>query len=392
MTHAQGTTTGGDLEAEAYDDDDARYTSEMLQEALSNLHRSDKMSAYERRVILREVRDIIDQLLRDTDSVASSLEVEQAMRATSKDQDAAWTSNALKVLKEEMVRLMQHAERLHDAVGMQCKRLAAAWAAAGHSPSDLLEVRIQYSPKAIAATPEALSVLQELVEVWENSSDDAARSRSRDDAVQLLQETIRNVYGLSAEDAAAATTDRVHPRFAPGTPSSSSSSSSVGPTALEIVAMAARIRGSQAAFREIASLCAKTTVAQPPMLPGMRADSSSAPAEASRKEAFEYTENWLSDAQHMRKKIANWEEWSGFAFPVDEAVHRELWQWVLLGYDSNGCRRGTHLRPASDDDDDEDEGPKNSKKPCGPQVTSETLQKRSYLELLDAAIGIVRQD
>lgn len=142
--------------------DDARYSADMIKEAIENISRGDRLSAYERRVAIREVKDILEQLYQDTQTIPSSLQVETLLKLD----ESTKTNEQLLVLSNEMMRLMRHAETLASEVSLLCTQLSSIWDAHGHQPYDLLEVKIKHTPASIPACPLSLSVLQSMLEMW----------------------------------------------------------------------------------------------------------------------------------------------------------------------------------------------------------------------------------
>ncbi|CUG89089.1 Hypothetical protein, putative [Bodo saltans] len=142
--------------------DDARYSADMIKEALENISRGDRLSSYERRVAIREVKDILEQLYNDTQTVPSSLKVDTFLKLD----ESTKTNEQLVVLSEEMMKLMRHAETLAAEVSRLCSQLVSIWQVHNHQPFDLFEVKVKYSPSTIPACPLSLAVLQSMIDVW----------------------------------------------------------------------------------------------------------------------------------------------------------------------------------------------------------------------------------
>jgi hypothetical protein len=157
-----GSTTADLPDEDPAEFDEARYSADMIKEALSNLSRADRLSSYERRVAIREVKDILEQLYKDTQTVPSSLKVDTFLKLD----EGTKTNEQLLVLSEEMMKLMRHAETLAAEVTRLCSQLVSIWQLQGHQPFDLFEVKVKYSPATIPACPLALAVLQSMVDVW----------------------------------------------------------------------------------------------------------------------------------------------------------------------------------------------------------------------------------
>ncbi len=256
--------------------DDARYSADMIKEAIEHISRGDRLSAYERRVAIREVKDILEQLYRDTQTIPSSFQVETLLKLD----ESTKTNEQLLVLSTEMMRLMRHAEALASEVSLLCTQLASIWDAHGHQPYDLLEVKIKHTPASIPACPLSLSVLQSMLEVWITIS-----QRSDPQGVDL--KTLLQGCGLR-QDFVKSILDSV-----------------AGSVSKERM-LAARITGSleelECIQREVAALD------RSPQIPIDIQDRTAA--------GLVSRENWLSNANAVAARIKSWELLSGIPFAL----------------------------------------------------------------------------
>ncbi len=149
--------------------EEARFSAEMIQEAYANIKQPGKLSAYERRVALREVKEIIQQLLLETDSDVSSPSVAGFLSVDENEK----TEEQFLVLREEMLRLMKRCDELESKIVGLCKKIRLAWVqlcgGTQRHPRDMLEVKILRKPKSLNPSPVTVSVLSSMLAVLEDA-------------------------------------------------------------------------------------------------------------------------------------------------------------------------------------------------------------------------------
>jgi hypothetical protein len=182
------------------------YSLDMIQEALLNANKGDRLSQYERRVALREMKEII----RDLRSQDSSLTAEQSPKGVQEggpknndlvekylqsNEDVDGSLVQLKVLREEMQRLLSSSQQTERAKTEFCRKLSDSWDVVGHFPTDLMEVWIKAGGRKLPSTTQVTKTLSEMSAFWEAMSQlptaEIKKIQSKKPAQQLLQVTRR---------------------------------------------------------------------------------------------------------------------------------------------------------------------------------------------------------
>ena len=178
--------------------DEARFSAGMIQDAYRNIKNSDKLSSYERRVALREVKEIIQQLAAETDTIISDVLVQKFLDSSESEK----TEEQFLVLREEMLRLMKRCDSLEMRIVELCSQVRSLWARLGHEmPRDMLEVKILRKPKSLRPSPSTIAVLLSVVSALEDAvnrgggvDDDADGTRAQ----QLFESAKQDFFDVLA--------------------------------------------------------------------------------------------------------------------------------------------------------------------------------------------------
>ena len=142
------------------DAEDAEYTAELIRDAARDLNRSDRMSEYERRVALREIKMVLKDAYDDRGERPTNPKIREYML---KDEHTN-TNEQFRLLREEMLRVAAETEAFSARISQMCHVIRSAWKSQQYRPTtDLFEIAVLRGGRRLNPNAETIRVLEALV-------------------------------------------------------------------------------------------------------------------------------------------------------------------------------------------------------------------------------------
>lgn len=150
------------------EDEGLDFNFDLITDAQRFLECDGDLSNYERRLAVREMRDILEVLLEESPEHSNDPRIDAAMKRGDIS-DAAVARETFSVLRAAIRDLLGRQKRLAQEISHCCMLITERWVAVGHTPVDPFEVKIRDRAR-LPATSWCLVALQKLVSLWTVSS------------------------------------------------------------------------------------------------------------------------------------------------------------------------------------------------------------------------------